>query len=34
MRILNNLIDALRRADREEDMELIVEMRDSMTNQK
>ncbi|MFN4872208.1 MAG: transglutaminase-like domain-containing protein [Akkermansiaceae bacterium] len=34
MRILNNLIDALRRADREEDMELIVEMRDSMMNQK
>jgi regulator of sirC expression with transglutaminase-like and TPR domain len=34
MRILNNLIDAFRRADYEEDMELIMEMRDSMTNQK
>lgn len=34
MRILNNMIDAFRRADREEDMELIIEMRDSMANQK
>lgn len=33
MRILNNLIDAFRRANREEDMELLTEMRDSMTNQ-
>lgn len=34
MRLLNNMIDAFRRANREEDMELIMEMRDSMANQK
>lgn len=34
MRILNNLLDAFRRANREEDMHLIMEMRDSMLNQK
>lgn len=33
MRILNNMIDAFRRSNREEDMELIMEMRDSMQNQ-
>ena len=31
MRIINNLIDVFRRANREEDMELLMEMRDSMT---
>jgi len=30
MRVLNNLIDAFRRGDRREDMQLITEMRDSM----
>jgi hypothetical protein len=30
MRVLNNLIDAFRREDRSEDMQLITEMRDSM----
>lgn len=34
LRMLNNLIDALGRENRDEDVELLVEMRDSMTNQK
>jgi hypothetical protein len=34
MRILNNLIDSLGRAKREEDMQLITEMRDSLVKQK
>ncbi|MES2982376.1 MAG: transglutaminase family protein [Verrucomicrobiota bacterium] len=34
MRLLNNLIDAFRRANRKEDMELLTEMRDSMAKQK
>jgi hypothetical protein len=34
MRILNNLIDCFRRLNRDEDMELLTEMRDSMINQK
>ncbi len=34
MRMLNNMIDAFGRVDRKEDMQLIMEMRDSMMNQK
>ena len=34
VRMLNNLIHALARENRDEDVKLLVEMRDSMTNQK